>query len=58
MALIETILLYALAVVASFVLAWTACCLVIATFTWICDVPPRDSWWHHFKDAFMLAFDL
>jgi len=54
MALIETILLYALDVVASFVLAWTACCLVIATFTWICDVPPRDSWWHHFKDAFDL----
>lgn len=57
-ALIETILLYALAVVASFVILWTACSVVIATFTDEKTVPLAWGLKYHFKDAFMLAFNL
>ena len=40
------------------VCAWVVVSAAVATFTWACDSPPRDSWWRHFKDAFLLAFDL
>lgn len=42
----------------AFVGAWVVVAAVLATFTWACDSPPRDSWWRHFRDAFLLAFDL
>lgn len=54
---LKTLLMYAGAFMLAVFASWLVISAILATFLWICDTTPRDSWWRIFKDIFVGIYE-